>query len=227
MSLFAKGITSTMKAANDPAVDYHKVVQEGYNQCAAAYEQERRNTEHPELTLLIDRLPAGATVLDLGCGAGVPITRKLAQHFDITGVDSSEEQIRRAHINVPDGKFMCADISEIDFPSASFDAVVAFYSIFHIPREKHLVLFQRIHAWLKPDGYLLATVTKVREDAYTEDDFFGVTMYWSNYSLTDYQKMLQQVRFQLIDTTTISHGFTNTGTDEEVHPLIFAQKTMR
>ncbi|MEM8535885.1 MAG: class I SAM-dependent methyltransferase [Chloroflexota bacterium] len=215
-----------MKPANDPAIDYQKVVQEGYDQCAAAYEQARRNKAHPELTLLIDRLPTSATVLDLGCGAGVPIARTLAQHFAITGVDSSGEQIRRAHINVPSGTFLCDDISEIDFPSASFDAVVAFYSIFHLPREKHLALFQRIHTWLKSDGYLLATVTKTREDAYTKDDFFGVTMYWSNYSLTEYQKMLQQVGFQLIDMTTIGHGYIDTRPDGEVHPLVFAQKTM-
>ena len=69
------------------------------------------------------------------------------------------------------------------FPLTSIDAVVAYYSISHIPLEEHSAMFQRIYQWLKPGGYLLATVTTEAEDAYTEDDFFGVTMYWSNYGL--------------------------------------------
>lgn len=37
---------------------------------------------------LIVRLPPGASLLDLGCGAGVPGTERLAEGFDVTGVDT-------------------------------------------------------------------------------------------------------------------------------------------
>ena len=107
---------------------------------------------------------------------------------------------------------------------ATFDALISFYAIFHLPREEHSELFHRIHTWLKPGGYLLATVTRLSEEAYTEDDFFGGTMYWSNYGLADYRRILHELGFTLLDIHALGHGY-NAGTDAspESHPLIFAQ----
>lgn len=42
---------------------------------------------------LVNWLPAGARVLDVGCGAGVPITAWLSQYFAVTGIDIPEQQI--------------------------------------------------------------------------------------------------------------------------------------
>jgi len=173
----------------------------------------------------MDRLPHDAQVLDIGCGAGVPVTQTLAQRFTVTGVDISAEQIRRAQNNAPTGQFIQSDITALDFPAAIFDAVVAFYAIFHLPREEHPELLRRIRTWLKPGGYLLATVTRFSEEAYTEDDFFGGTMYWSNYGLADYQRILQELGFTVLDIHAVGHGY-NAGADAapESHPLLFAQR---
>jgi cyclopropane fatty-acyl-phospholipid synthase-like methyltransferase len=132
----------------------------------------------------------GARILDIDCGAGIPIASELAQRFSVTGIDISGEQIRLARQHVPSGTFIQADIMTVDFSDATFDAVVAFYTIFHLPREEHAELFKRIRMWLKHGGNLLATVALQDEDPYTEDDFFGVTMYWSNYGLTYYCDLL-------------------------------------
>lgn len=213
-----------MQAANDPNVDYKKLVQHSYDLCAADYAQARQGKVHPELDLLTRRLNDDAHVLDIGCGAGVPIAQTLARRFKVTGVDISGEQIRRARLNVPEATFIRGDIMSIDFPAASFDAVVAYYSLFHLPREEHPDLLRRIYAWLNPGGYLLATVTSSAEDAYTEDDFFGVTMYWSNYGLEDYKNLLTEIGFELLETDAIGHGYTvDQQATPEHHPLIFAQ----
>lgn len=213
-----------MQPANDPKVDYKALVQRSYDLCAATYEEARKAEAIPELDFLTGRLTSGAQVLDIGCGAGVPIARTLAQRLQVTGVDISSEQIRRARMNVPEGTFIQGDIMSATFPSASFDAAVAFYTIFHLPREEHPELLRRIYGWLKPGGYLLATVTLFAEAAYTEHDFFDVTMYWSNYGLEDYKTILAQIGFKLLDTTVIGHGYTEEKqTPAEQHPLIFAQ----
>ena len=45
--------------------------------------------------------------MDLGCGAGIPATRELADHgLRVLGVDSSAVQIRRAHQLVPAARFV-------------------------------------------------------------------------------------------------------------------------
>jgi len=47
---------------------------------------------------LAGRLPSGARVVDLGCGAGIPATRELVAHgLQVLGVDFSAVQVRRAH----------------------------------------------------------------------------------------------------------------------------------
>ncbi|MBI5294359.1 MAG: class I SAM-dependent methyltransferase [Chloroflexi bacterium] len=211
-----------MKPADDPDTDYKALVQQGYDQCAAAYENARRSESNPELDLLMEQLSPGARVLDVGCGAGVPVAQRLAEQFHVTGVDISGEQVRRARLNVPTGEFIQGDILSMDFPPAHFDAATAFYSIFHLPREEHPELLRRIRGWLKPGGYLLATLSARSEDAYTEDDFFDVTMYWSNYGLDEYQSMLTQLGFTLLETTVIGHGYTEEAQAEH-HPLVLAQ----
>ncbi len=188
-----------------------------------AYDAARQREANPELAWLSSRLPDGAHVLDIGCGAGVPIAQTLAQCFQVTGVDISSEQVRLARQHVPTGTFIHADIMAVDFPEATFDGVVSFYTIFHVPREEHATLFRRIRRWLKTGGYLLATVTAQEEPPYTEDDFFGVQMYWSNYGLDYYCQLLPSLGYQLLETVVVSHGYTDEhARATEHHPLIFA-----
>ncbi len=212
-----------VKPATDPTTDYKLLVQGGYDLCAEAYEVARGGDACPEIEPFMGRLRDGANVLDIGCGAGVPLSRTLSRRFAVTGVDISSEMVRRAALNVPAGSFIREDIMAIEFPPSCFDAAVAFYSIFHLPRREHPDLFRRIHGWLKPGGHLLATLTLFAEDPYLEDDFFGVPMYWSNYSLEDYRKMLAATGFTVLGVTTIGHGYTETHpASVERHPLVLA-----
>jgi Methyltransferase domain len=60
----------------------------------------------------------------------------LAERFDVTGVDISGVQISRAQRLVPTGTFLRADIASLEFPPASFDAVVSFFALIHVPVEE-------------------------------------------------------------------------------------------
>ncbi|HKC50272.1 MAG TPA: class I SAM-dependent methyltransferase, partial [Myxococcota bacterium] len=154
-----------MKPADDPAVDYRKLVREGYDRCSAAFSEARSRDPGLELAPLLERLAGGSRVLDVGCGSGLPIAAALAREHRVTGVDVSPEQIRRARENVPSATFLLGDAMSVEFPAASFDAVVSFYAVFHLPREEHEALFRRIERWLVPGGYLAATVGRIREAA--------------------------------------------------------------
>lgn len=54
-------------------------------------------------------------MLDLGCGSGDPGTKMLSNYFAVTGVDISPGQIARARANVPNAKFVLADITEVEY----------------------------------------------------------------------------------------------------------------
>jgi 2-polyprenyl-3-methyl-5-hydroxy-6-metoxy-1,4-benzoquinol methylase len=71
--------------------DVTKLVATGYDQIADSYLQQFGHSavRARKLNELADLLPARAHVLDLGCGAGVPVARDLtALGFKVTGVDA-------------------------------------------------------------------------------------------------------------------------------------------
>jgi len=50
-------------------------------------------------------------------------------------------------------------------------------------------------------------------------------MYWSNYSLDEYEEILTETGFRLLETTTVGHGYKQAyQTREERHPLVFTRK---
>jgi cyclopropane fatty-acyl-phospholipid synthase-like methyltransferase len=202
-----------------PGRDYRALVKQTYDQIAADYNQGRLDepADADYLTPLIERLTPGARVLDLGCGAGVPITRALAERHEVTGVDFSSKQLALARLQVPAARFIQTDMTSCDFPQAHFDAVVSFFAIFHLPREEQDSLFERVHGWLKPGGYFLATLALENEAAYTEDDYFGREMYWSNFGIEEYRRLLIETGFEPV-------GEWLQADSDEAHPLLLVRR---
>jgi SAM-dependent methyltransferase len=82
-------------------------------------------------------------VLDLSCGSGVPVMRKLAiRGHDVVGIEGSARQLSLARLNVSNGHFIHADMTRVELAPSSFDAVAAFYSTTHVPRDEHAHLLR-------------------------------------------------------------------------------------
>jgi cyclopropane fatty-acyl-phospholipid synthase-like methyltransferase len=149
------------------------------------------------LRVLSARLPEAARVLDLGCGAGVPVAHRLSKRgFDVVGVDGSIEQVKLARQNVPQAEFIHADMTAITFPQQSFDAVAAFYSITHVPREEHATLLRRIADWLKPNGLFLASLGS-GECADWFGEWLGTEMFFSHYDASTYERLVRAAGFNI------------------------------
>jgi ubiquinone/menaquinone biosynthesis C-methylase UbiE len=146
----------------------------------------------------IELLPPDARVLDAGCGAGIPISKMLAEHFDVTGVDFSEAQIELAGKNVPHAKFICADMTELNFPEDTFDGICSYYAIIHIPREEHRALLINFHRMLMPCGVALLCLGAQHLIDDIEEDYLGTRMYWSHYDSETYIRMLKECGFAMI-----------------------------
>jgi SAM-dependent methyltransferase len=201
-----------------------QIVSHGYDLCGLAYNEARANDVSPELAMLINVLPQRARVLDIGCGGGVPVTSTLARHASVIGVDISAAQVEQARDRVPEATVVRGDIMEQSFEPSSFDGVVSFYALFHLPREQHRPLLERVARWLSPGGHLLATVTDDGHPGYTEGDFFGSTMYWSHFESEWYELVLRELGFSVLHRGVMGHGYTNKpGVPEERHPVIFAR----
>jgi cyclopropane fatty-acyl-phospholipid synthase-like methyltransferase len=201
-----------------------QIVSNGYDLCALAYNEARARDPSAELGMLIDVLPTGARVLEIGCGGGFPVTSALAHHASVVGVDLSAVQAEQARIRVPKAAIIHGDIMDQAFQPSFFDGVVSLYTLFHLPRERHRPLLERIAQWLSPGGHLLITVADSDHPGYTEDDFFGATMYWSHFGPKWYQTVLGDLGFSILHSDVVGHGYGNrSNLPAERHPLIFAR----
>ncbi|CAN8105844.1 unnamed protein product [Discula destructiva] len=132
------------------------------------------------LDQLLARLPATTapttpvSLLELGCGNGLPVTQKLLAHSPsaaVTANDLSSAQLALARENLlpaenddgggDDGShnrltLVEGDMLALEFAPASLDAVVGMYSVIHLPRAEQVAMLRKIAAWLKPGGWLLA-----------------------------------------------------------------------
>jgi SAM-dependent methyltransferase len=186
------------------SIDPKRLVESGYDIVAEEYaawaDRIVSSARERWTAFLLDALPEGAAVLDLGCGHGLPSTRVLAERFAVTGVDISSRQIELARRNVPGGTFMKAEMTALDFAQNSFDAVTAFYSIIHVPRDEQPMLFQSIAGWLKPGGYLVAVMGSADSPGAVDENWLGAPMYWSHYPAETNVAMAMSAGFEIVSS---------------------------
>jgi SAM-dependent methyltransferase len=180
-------------------MDPKEVVRKGYDQIARRYlEWDATSPARIDyLQKLFELLPEDGWVLELGCGSGVPCTQRLAERAHVTAVDISAAQIDLARRLVPTATLIQADMMALAFPAHSFDAVVAFYSVTHLPRNEQPVLLGRIAEWLRPGGHLLLNLGTHDDPGSVEPDWLGAEMYWSGFDVEGNRQMVSQAGFTL------------------------------
>lgn len=173
-----------------------ELVRRGYDHLSYRYrgDDEKPAGYQPWLTHLRQHLPAGARVLDLGCGCGIPVAKALADEgHRVTGVDLSQVQIDRARRLVPQATFLHADATRIAFAEREFDAIVCLYALIHMPLDEQPHLLRRIATWLRPGGLLLAT-TGAQAWTGIQNHWLGGTasMWWSHTDADTYRDWITQ-----------------------------------
>jgi SAM-dependent methyltransferase len=183
------------KAVADPRAH---LVGRGYDEIGERFDEWRerivgdpRERWFEELT---SRIWDGARVLELGCGSGLAETQRLALRYQVTGVDVSPMQIRRARANVPTGRFVHADFTMLELPPSSFEAVCSFYAFNHVPRELLPTVFRRVHEWLRRSGYFLVSLG-AEDLAEWTGDFLGAPNFFSGYPPGRNRALLDEAGF--------------------------------
>jgi SAM-dependent methyltransferase len=132
-----------------------------YDEIAGKWLRERqalRFREKPYIDRLLALTRPGAHILDLGCGTGLPIARYvLDQGYRLTGVDSSAVMLRLARTHCPEADFVAGDMVAVEL-AGPYDGMVAWDSIFHVPKAQHGQLFHTLARWLVPHAPLLLSL---------------------------------------------------------------------
>ena len=200
------------------------MVLNGYEQNRYAetfrYDPQPAPWETAHLAAFCEGLLPGAQLLDLGSGPGVPFDRWLVQRgYRLTGVEFASRMIAQARSNVPEARYLQADMLEVVLPEAAFGGVLCLYAFFHLPRTWHDEMLARIARWLAPGGRLLITLGARAMEGDVEQDWCGAPMIWSSHAPDTYPPRFANAGLQILEQW--QEGSPG---DEEHHLWILAER---
>lgn len=150
---------------------------------------------------LIGQLSAGDTVLDVGCGSGIPTARQLAEGgLEVVGVDTSPVMLELARKAVPTGIFVereMHDLAGLHPRQERFDGAAAFFSLLMLRRTEIGKTLDSIRDVLAPSGVFAIGMVEGDTD-FLMREFLGVPV-----PLTAYPR-------QELGDLLAHHGFTVT-----------------
>lgn len=149
---------------------------------------------------LAAELPTGARVLDVGCGDGRRTLANLGG-LEAVGLDLSRRQLELAREAVPAvrGRLVHGEMTALPLRADSVDAVTAYHSVFHVPRDEHAAVYAEFARVLRPDGLLLSTVGSGAYET-TRPDWLGTgrSMFWSAPGRRATRARLRDAGFELV-----------------------------
>lgn len=203
-------------------------VRDGYRKVADAY-RETKDDSQIEFHLIkkfIDN-PDNTYILELGCASGYPVGKRMIDAGkNYVGVDL---HISLAHRMYPDHRDKFVESEMLLFlknqPDASLTGVFSMFSIFHLPRELHRILFENIYRVLKPNGQLLIDCFPNDCSELIATDWLeaDTKMFWSCYSVEDTKKMLTNVGFTITNESMYRKEFD--GKMEETMVLLMRKES--
>lgn len=99
-----------------------------------------------------------ATVLDIGCGTGDPISKALVSAgLTVYGIDASPSMVEGFRQNFPNNPVICEAVEDSLFFNRQFDAIIAWGLLFLLPEEIQKLVIQKMANALSLGGKLLFT----------------------------------------------------------------------
>jgi SAM-dependent methyltransferase len=158
--LTAAGSLSAEAAAMANTIPHDK--SNGYEQIAETFMRARNPRIGPVTVREWSKpLPPATSILDLGCGYGVPISQVLIdQGFVVYGVDASLKLITAFRERFPNACAECAPVEDSEFFRRTFDGILAWGLMFLLPPDVQAAVIGKVARALNPGGRFLFTSPK-------------------------------------------------------------------
>ena len=134
----------------------------GYEEVAKPFMSERDSLTGVSTVRQWSRtLVRGSSILDLGCGHGVPISQALIEDgFTVYGVDASASLMESFRKRFPSAHAECSAFEDSAFFRRTFDAVVAVGLMFLLHSDVQCLLIRKVKQALNSNGQFLFTSPK-------------------------------------------------------------------
>lgn len=163
-----------------------------------------------------NELAPGDKLLDAGCGPGRPTLQISGENA--VGLDISRQQLSLAKEKVT-AKLVQGDMTALPFTSDSFDAIIALYSLIHVPVDDHQKVLEEFARVLRPGGTVLVSEGGVEWTGSIPDWLdSGTEMRWSMAGPEATQIDLQVCGFEIREVWDVPDPTTEDG----VNPFFLA-----
>lgn len=98
---------------------------------------------------------SGSSVLDIGCGRGRWVKEYAKRGAHVTGVDISREALDLLAEQMPEHRFLCEDLTQLELPGDAFDIVNSVTVLQHLTYDRQSIVLGSIARSLKNGGYLV------------------------------------------------------------------------
>ena len=144
----------------------------------------------------IAALPKGATVLDLGCGAGLPVAFHMVESgLRVTGVDAAPTLLSLCRDRMPDQEWIVSDIRSLSL-GRRFDGVLAWDSFFHLKPDDQRRMFEVFAAHAAAAARLMFNTGPGHGEAIGR--YRGDPLYHSSLDAAEYEALLAQSGFEIV-----------------------------
>jgi SAM-dependent methyltransferase len=176
-----------------------------YDEIAAWFAATRSDAGLADLVAFSKSLRRGASILELGCGTGIPLSRFLLDAgFDLYAVDSSEEMMTRFRANCPEARSERATVQESRLFDAQFDASIAWGLVFHLrPRDQERAI-AKVARHLRPGGRFLFTAGD--HEGTESSPMNGVSFTYYSLGREAYARTLHESGLELLDDYEDENG---------------------
>jgi len=141
-------------------------------------------------------LPERGSILDIGCGSGLPLGAALLERgFAVTGIDASSTMLDLFAANLPESRFHLVDMRKLSL-GQEFDGVLAWDSFFHLSQEDQRSMFPIFAAHARPGAALMFTSGHIAGEAL--GDLGGETLYHSSLDPEEYVGLLDSHGFEVV-----------------------------
>ena len=187
-----------------------------YNQNAADFVENTRNVDfHVMQDEFIEGLPAGAKILDLGCGSGRDTKYFLEHGYRVDAIDGSAELCALAseYTGIP---VKCQLFQELD-ASEVYDGIWACSSILHLEQTELRSVLKKMADALRPDGWIYTSFK------YGEYEGMRNGRYFTDFTWNSFQRFIRETESLFIAESWVT-GDVRPGREEEKWLNLLLQK---